>query len=76
MTYEYTFPRYADLVCPFSTLSLKTELTPFTFKIKEYANPNKEKFYLPLVSDSVSKDKLDDETGLTGCGPRIYRLKT
>ena len=37
---------------------------------------NTEKFYVPLVVDSVSQVKLDDASGLVGCGPREYTLKT
>lgn len=35
---------------------------------------NSQTFDLPKVEDSVSKADLDDPTGLSGCGDRVYTV--
>ena len=51
---ELIFPKYADLVCPNTDLSTKEALTQFTFTMPIDGSANTEKFYVPLVVDSVS----------------------
>ena len=73
--YHFTFPDYRSLVCPYTKLSLAANLEPIEIEIPEGSSSySQERFSLPEIVDSVSRDKFFDASGVLGCGERVYTV--